>query len=225
MDTFSEILYCPFSTCISESRQTVRKSDLKKNHRTFDAALLRYRTFTEKIVNAQRVVSTAAEKRDVAESVLLRLCANWERFIDEHLVDCVNCNHTKLSKYYSVAIPANPSWDLCHALIIGNEYTDFRSFGDLKSYAKKILPEDSNPFLQISKSHTKKIDEVYKIRNYLSHYSAASRRALMKVYDETYEMVRFLEPGQFLLAYDAERLWAYFQAFDGASQNMKDWYG
>jgi len=62
----------------------MRKSNLKKNHEPFDSAVERYRTFAEKIVSAQRVVSTAEEKRDIAESVLLRLCAHWEQFIDEH---------------------------------------------------------------------------------------------------------------------------------------------
>jgi hypothetical protein len=202
----------------------VRKADLKKNHAPFDAALKRYRAFMDKIINAQRVISTAAEKRDIAESVLLRLCANWERFIDEHLVDCVNVDHSKLSEYFAVSLPPNPSWNLCHALIIGDSYTDFRSFGDLKGYSKRILPEDSNPFLQVSAAHTNKIDEVYKIRNYLSHYSEASSRSLMRVYEGTYNMHNFLEPGQFVLAYNARRLGAYFDAFEGASNDMKAWY-
>ena len=131
----------------------MRKSNLKKNHVPFDAALVRYRAFMDKIINAQRVISTTEEKRDIAESVLLRLCAYWERFVDEHLVDCVNCDHTQLSKHFSVSLPENPSWNLCHALIIGAAYTDFRSFGDLKGHSKKILPENSNPFLQVSQAH------------------------------------------------------------------------
>lgn len=202
----------------------MRKSDLKKNHAPFDSAVARYRGFMEKIVNAERVIGTAPEKRDLAESVLLRLCANWESFVDEHLVDCVNRDHTQLSKHFAVSIPENPSWDLCHALIIGESYKDFKSFGALKGFSKKILPEDSNPFLCISKAHTDRIDEAYTIRNYLSHYSSAGRRALMNVYKSKYEMERFLEPGQFLLAYDADRLWKYFDAFEGASTDMKTWY-
>ncbi len=39
-----------------------------------------------------------------------------------------------------------------------------------------------------------------------------------------YDMDRFLEPGQFLLAYNSQRLWAYFDAFEGASSDMKAWY-
>lgn len=202
----------------------MRKADLKKNHVPFDAALARYRAFIDKIINAQRVISTKEEKRDIAESVLLRLCAYWERFVDEHLVDCVNCDHKQLSKHFSVSIPKNPSWNLCHALIIGASYTDFRSFGDLKGFTKKILPENSNPFLQVSANHANKIDEVYKIRNYLSHYSASSSRALKHVYKTNYDMRHFLEPGYFLLAYEAQRLWAYVDAFEGASNDMKTWY-
>lgn len=202
----------------------MRKSDLKKNHIPLDDAIGRYRAFIDKIINAQRVISTTDEKRDMAESVMLRLCACWERFIDEHLVDCVNRDHTKLSEHFAVSIPDNPSWDLCHALIIGSSYKDFRSFGDLKGFSKKILPDVSNPFLQVTTAHTRKIDEVYAIRNYLSHYSAASSRSLMHVYKTSHDMTRFLEPGQFLLAYNAERLWSYFDAFAGASTDMKSWY-
>jgi hypothetical protein len=58
----------------------MRKADLKKNHASFDTAVARYRGFMEKIINAQRVITTAQEKRDIAESVLIRLCANWFRF-------------------------------------------------------------------------------------------------------------------------------------------------
>lgn len=58
----------------------MRKADLKKNHEAFDSALARYRSFMEKVVDATRVVGTAQEKRDLAESVMLRLCANWESF-------------------------------------------------------------------------------------------------------------------------------------------------
>jgi hypothetical protein len=203
----------------------VRKSDLKKNHVPFDEAVSRYQGFIERIIGAKQVIRTVEEKRDVAESVLLRLCAHWERFIDEHLVDCVNRDHTRLREYFAVSIPDNPSWDLCHALIIGASYKDFRSFGALKGFSKKILPDGSNPFLQITQAHTERIDEVYKIRNYLSHYSTASKRALMDVYKDKYEMKKFLEPGQFLLAYKAQRLWKYLDAFRGASNDMQKWYG
>ncbi|MBN1970918.1 MAG: hypothetical protein JW870_16235 [Candidatus Delongbacteria bacterium] len=203
----------------------MRKSDLKKNHDSFDIAIERYRAFMNKIITAQRVITSAQEKRDIGESILIRLCANWESFIDEHLIDCVNRDHSLLSFFFGVSIPPNPSWDLCHALIFGEKYRDFQNFGALKGFSKKILPEDGNPFLAVSKAHAEKIDEVFTIRNYLSHYSAKSKKALQNIYKKKYKMTKFLEPGQFVLAYNAKRLWKYFDAFKGASENMKKWCG
>lgn len=202
----------------------MRKSDLKKNHEPFDAAVERYREFMKKIVAAKRVVTSAEEKRDIAESILIRLCAKWESFVDEHLVDCINRDHSQLSDFFGVSIPSNPSQDLCHALLFGERYRDFPTFNDLKKFTKKVLPDGSNPFISVSSTHTKKMDELYKIRNYLSHYSAASKRSLRKVYKSTYKMNKFLEPGQFVLAYQARRLWQYFDAFLGASEDMKAHY-
>jgi hypothetical protein len=202
----------------------MKKADLRKNHENFDQSLARYHAFMQKICGAQRVIGTPAEKRDIAESIILRLCANWESFIDDHLVDCVNRDPSQLTEFFGVAIPDNPSRDLCQALIFGERYRDFRSFSDLKRFSQDILPYMSNPFLSVSAAHSKRIDEVYRIRNYLSHYSAKGRRSLFAMYKSQYSMDRFLEPGQFLLAYNAKRLWAYFDAFEGASSDMKAWY-
>lgn len=83
--------------------------------------------------------------------------------------------------------------------------------------------DDSNPFLVVDSADAKKIDEAFKIRNYLSHYSQRAGRSLHVLYKEAYEMTNFLEPGQFLIARGGERLWAYFDAFEAASQKMKTW--
>jgi len=203
----------------------MRKADLRKNHKHFDSAIKRYRDFAKKILEAKHVVKPVQEKRDIAESIILRLCANWEAFVDEHLIDCINVDASKLREFFAVPIPKNPSKNLCQALLFGkNGYMDFKSFGDLKGFSKKVLPDESNPFLSVSSQHARKIDEVYKIRNYLSHYSFFAKLALTRLYENTYKMRKFLEPGQFLLAYNAKRLFAYFDAFQGASDDMKSFY-
>lgn len=201
----------------------MRKSNLKHNHSRLDDAISRYRSFLERIIAAQRVIRLAQEKRDIAESVLLRLCANWESFVDEHLVDCLNVDHSKLEEFIGVPVPAHPSKNLCTALIFGDGYRDFASFGQLKGFTKKLLPNPSNPFLMVTSTQSKRIDEVYTIRNYLSHYSARSKRALHRMYRDKYEMTNFIEPGSFLLGYNARKLWSYFDAFEGASKRMRDW--
>ena len=202
----------------------MRKSDLKGRHSSFDDALARYRSFSEKVVNAQRVIGTAAEKRDLAESIVLRLVANWENFVDEHLVACVNVDHSQLNRFLGVSVPAHPDMNLCRALIFGDGYRDFQSTGALVGFSKKLLPGSSNPFLAINKSHKSKIDDIYKIRNYLAHYSARSRRALWQMYKQRYRYQRWIEPGRFLLGNGGKRLWECFDAFEGASTDMKDWY-
>ena len=201
----------------------MKKADLQHNHVAFDEAVARYRSFMERVVEAQRVIKTKTEKQDVAESVLLRLCAHWERFVDEHLVDCVNCDHSKLNEFLGISIPRHPSRNVCQAILFGGTYRDFKNFGDLKGFTKMVLPDGSNPFLAVSSTNATKIDEVFKIRNYLAHYSAAARRALERMYQQSYSLTRFEEPGRFLLANDGRRLWADFGAFSGASSDMNAW--
>lgn len=176
----------------------------------------------ERVINAKRVIQSGQEKRDLAESVLLRLCANWEFFVEKHLVDCVNVDPSKLTDFLGVRVPSHPGKNLCTALIFGDRYRDFHSFGQLKGFTKKLLPKNSNPFLKVTSPQIKRIDEVYTIRNYLSHYSARSKLALHSMYKKNYKMTNFREPGQFLLANKAKFLWAYFNTFKGASTKMNN---
>lgn len=202
----------------------MRKSDLLSNHKSFDKDLSRYRAFMGKVINAQRVVGGQMEKRDIAESIVLRLCAHWERFVDEHLIDCINVDHSRLSEFLGVAIPRNPNKNLCEAVLFGDRYRDFSSFGQLKGFTKKILPEESNPFLAVTPARGTTLDELYKIRNYLAHYSSNAKRSLKRMYTSKYQMAKFQEPGQFLLAYEGRRLWGYFDCLEGISQEMKSWH-
>lgn len=201
----------------------MRKADLISRHEEFIATVAWYRDFLAKIVEAQRVIRTTEEKRELAESIVLRLCAHWEYYIDELLVASINRDHSKLSDHFGVTIPAHPSQDLCQALIFGDGYRDFPSFGALKGFSRKILPEQSNPFLAVQNGNSSTIDEIYAIRNYLSHYSKKAKRTLMAKYRESHEMSRFLEPGQFLLAYNANRFEDIFVAFESAANDMKEW--
>ena len=201
----------------------MRKSDLFNRHTSFDSALDRYRTFSNKVMNAQRVISTAEEKRDLSESVILRLIANWESFVDEHLVACVNRDHSKLNKFLGVTIHSHPDMNLCRALIFGDGYRDFKETSALIGFSKKLLADSSNPFLAISKRHKNKIDDMYKLRNYLAHYSAKSRRILWHMYKTKYHYRRWIEPGMFLAGDKGKRLWECFDAFEGASSDMKAW--
>jgi len=198
----------------------MRKADLRKNHEKFESAISRYADLLARLLPAQRVVRTVGDKREIAEGALLKLCSHWEAFIVEELVDCVNIDSSALGNYLGLSLPKHLSRDLCEAILMRDGYLDFRSIGDLKGTAKKILPNAINPFEKISKPVCDKIDEVYKIRNYLSHRSKASAKALMRMYSTNHDMKNFLEPGQFLLAYYSKRLLGYFNSFVDASNQM-----
>jgi len=65
---------------------------------------------------------------------------------------------------------------------------------------------------------------MYKLRNYLAHYSSQAKRALHRMYMEKYTYTNFIEPGRFLLGGDARMLWHYFDMLEGLSEDMKAWY-
>lgn len=203
----------------------MRKSNIIARHDRFLNDVDWYRDFLARVIGARRVLKSVEDKREIAEMIVLRLCAHWEYYIDELLVACINRDHSQLSQHFGVSIPEHPSNQLCQALLFGDGYKDFPSFGKLKGFSKKILPNESNPFLRITKTNSNRIDEVYAIRNYLSHYSAKARRTLFDMYKKNHNMSRFLEPGQFLLAYEASRFDEYIDAFVGASNQMKGWTG
>jgi hypothetical protein len=59
------------------------------------------------------------------------------------------------------------------------------------------------------------------MRNYLSHYSSNARRALHRMYNKSYNLNKFREPGDFLFSYSGKRLFQYIKAFLDASAQMR----
>lgn len=110
------------------------------------------------------------------------------------------------------------------AMLLGLGYLDFRSIGKIKKIGHDVLVDAHNPFKRIPQSAGIKIDEFYKIRNYVAHYSSLSKRSLMKIYKEKYGMQRFREPGNFLIAQDREsrqiRFSNYIDAFIETAYKM-----
>jgi len=198
----------------------MRKADLRKNHEAFEEVLRRYGDFLGRMLGARRVVRAAEDKREITESALLRICAYWESLVVAEFVDCLNIDSSRLAEHLGVVLPKHLSLSLCEAILLRDGYFDFRSVGDLKSRAKKMLPDHVDPFAKISNAVAREIDEVFVIRNYLAHRSKAARRSLERMYSSAYGFERFREPGAFLLANGYERLKQYVGAFLQASQQM-----
>ena len=202
----------------------MRKADLRKNHSQFERKVTAYWERMRRLLKRSRGVRKE-DKKDVAESVIVHLCALWEQFVDMELVDCLNLRSSVFAEHLGAKLPKHLDMGLCHALLIGAGYLDFRSIGDLKGYTKKILAESSNPFLLITGSTGKRIDEAFKMRNYLVHYSSAAKRALLRIYKGSHGSKQFRRPGNFLLAGGLRHLESYVNAFVKASSEMRDLVG
>lgn len=141
-----------------------------------------------------------SEKSEVYESFVLKICATWETFINDLFTLCLKRDTSEYSKFLGVKLPKRPSVELCKVLITGYRYINFQHlFND----AKNILTEIHNPFSKGALQRTpqrKRIDEFFSIRNYVAHRSSEAKRKLHKIYQDTYHLKRFKQPGRFLLS-------------------------
>jgi hypothetical protein len=199
----------------------MRKADLAKNHDWFEEQIDWYMTFLRRTIGAQDIIKERHDKVEIIEASILRICAFWESFIIEELIDCLNLDCSKFSAHLRLSLPKDMSKDMCAAVLLGDRYLDFKGVSDMKGFANKVLCDENNPFKLIENPMAKKIDEVYVIRNYLSHLSRNSERRLRQMYQNSYNLRNFVRPGDFLLSYRARRLYQYIESFFRSSKQMR----
>jgi len=158
---------------------------------------------------------------EILESLVIRLCAVWEAFIEGEMIDCLNIDCSKYKEELQLKLPEHPSKDLCEAILIGSRYLDFKNVDDIKGFAKRILPKEVNPFKLIKPATARRINELYVMRNFLSHYSRKSRRALQRMYQDVWHLKKFRQPGDFLSSYSGKRLFHYIDALLDAAKQMR----
>lgn len=199
----------------------MRKADLAKNHDEFEEDMDWYIEFLIRMLGAKRVVKYD-DKLEILESLVIRLCAIWEAFIEGEMIDCLNIDCSKCKEELQLKLPKHLTKDLCEAILVGPGYLNFRNVDDIKKLAKQVLPENVNPFRLIRTNPTaKRINEFYTMRNYLTHYSGKSRRTLQRMYQDSQGLKNFRQPGDFLIAHRGKRLIQYIDAFLDASKQMR----
>ena len=105
----------------------------------------------------------------------------------------------------------------------GYRYVDFRNVEEVKSFGKKYLTPQNNPFSGITKSDAKKINEFLIMRNLLAHYSDYAWRSYYKFMKNKYRYERVPEPGAFLITVlpNNEYRWSkYLRTFAKVSDDM-----
>jgi hypothetical protein len=207
----------------------MRKGSVAKTFDHFESWLYLYVVFVNKILTAKRVVATKWGKQEFLEAFVLRVVSVWEIFVEDLMVDCLNKDATKYASYMDLHLPKNMPRAQCKAMLNGLWYLDFPNVASLKSTAKNVLVHTCNPFQAIPKPAARRIDEFLRMRNYLAHYSTRARRALKDAYRRNHGLIRFREPGDFLLASRGRggqvRFGDYVDAFSDTAKAMRKFLG
>lgn len=139
-----------------------------------------------------------AEKKQIHEAFVLKLCVTWEILAENVFVECLLHDASEYTKRTGIVLPRkNLTKDICRGLISGLGYFDFKDAADLKGKAKRFLAKRYNPFNEIPKDAASKINEFYMIRNFIAHRSNSAKQTLKRMFKQKYNM-RFRSPGNFL---------------------------
>lgn len=207
----------------------MRKSSVEATFGRFFVWMDRYGDFINRVYKAKNVVGSQRDKKELFEAFVFKFHIVWEILVEELLIDCLNHDSSQYAKYMDMTLPKHATRNQCKAMIYGLKHLDFRSVSEVKTIARGILVPEHNPFVVIPKSNSNKIDEFYRIRNYLAHYSITARRSLGMIYRRRYGLQRFREPGDFLLCWDRKsgqtRFGNYVDAFVGAAEKMAQFCG
>lgn len=197
--------------------------NIVNNHVLFESDIERILQYAGEIVADlpyRRNVSKD-EKYLLLESLVLRSCALWEKFLEKELILAVHLNHSNIAREMNLRKNTKLDIDLIRAILFSDTFRDFHDIDKLKNVFSKYISDRFNLCKQLSNKQIKNIQFIYKIRNYLSHYSHFSRIKLFEAYKKEYRMNRFIEPGQFLMKQKGKRFQELTSNFQYASINMK----
>ena len=208
----------------------MRKGSTDKSLDNFEEWMGSYIGFLDRVLAARVIVRTVDEKREFTEAFVLRIASLWEILVETLLVetlliDCLNRDTSALARHTGLPLKRHLTRPVCEAIVSGLHYFDVKSVSDLRGLAKKILVLKHNPFRAIPKDAERKIDQFFAFRNYLAHYSSESKRRVRRVYENSYGLKKFQEPGAFLYAARGRggqiRLGDYVDAFLEASAELR----
>lgn len=194
------------------------------NHKEFEERIEKILQYAEEIIidlPFQQQKFEIQEKHLILESLILRVCALWEKFLETELILVVGYDPSKLIGEMNIRNITKLNLSLIRAILFSDVFRDFHDIERSKSFFKKYIVNGYNCFNKISSKQVKKIQFIYIIRNYLSHYSEFAKRKLFESYKKEYGLSRFLEPGQFLFVNKGERFSDLITTLKFCSINMK----
>ena len=169
----------------------------------------------------KNILINKQDKSILLESLLLRTCANWESFLEKEIVYLVSLDSSKFKQVMGLPENTKLNHKIIKAIIYSDRYKDFHDIGANKSYFSKILDTKNNPFKSLTSERINMIEFIYKIRNYLSHYSDYAKNKLQSAYEDLYNYKKFQEPGVFLIKHKGEHFKKLLHNFVLVSITMK----
>lgn len=199
---------------------------IRKNHLDFEENIKELITYGIGLIiddfNKTKNKISRKEKTILIESLLLRSCAYWEKFIEKDIILLIDLEKDKFIKYYELTPKTNLNLKMIRAILYGDKYLDFHDIKHYKSLFSKIIVDKYNSFKRINCEQMKKIKISYTLRNYLSHYSEYSKKILFKMYKNNYTYRYFQEPGLFLLKEKGKHFENLLHNYVLVSVNMKN---
>ncbi len=201
----------------------MRFGSILKNHEQFESGVEEIIQYAQELIAdlPYRTRLSAKEKHILLESLILRICALWEKFIEAQIISTICLDTRRLLEVMELKPNTKLNPELVRAVIFSDTFRSFRNIDNLIYYSQKVVVEKYNPFRRITQSQKKNIHFTYKIRNYLSHYSGFSKRALFSAYKKIYRYKRFLEPGKFLLKHRGKHFEDLAKSFKMTSMHIK----
>jgi len=139
-------------------------------------------------------------KQEIFEAFVAKIWTQWEILAEDMIIDCLNKDTTQYAEYVGLILPKHITRVQCELMLRGIKYFEVQSVEELRKTAKRILTVKNNPFSSITAHQIKKLEEFRLLRNYICHYSWQAERSLFNVYETTYKLKRFPQPGPFLMA-------------------------
>lgn len=176
----------------------MNKRSILKNHNLLEENIEEVIKYGLKLIEGKSDHFKDKEKTIVIESLLLRACAHWERFLETEVIYLISMDLSKLKEQLELPPKQKLNRQLIKAILFSDSYKRFQDIERSKSFFKTYIADSYNLFKKLPNDQINKSQMVYKLRNYLVHYSEFAKKKLQQEYEKTYHYSVFMQPGRFL---------------------------
>lgn len=197
------------------------KNIILKNHVQLEQNIEESIKYGLKLIELETELLNSGEKTIVIEGLLLRACAYWEKFLEAEVIYLIEMDKSKLIEELELPCNSVLSRKIIKSILFSNVYRDFHDIEKSKTFFRTFITDNYNLFKKLTNEQIKKTQTVYKLRNYLVHYSEFSKRKLQQEYINNYKYSVFTAPGKFLIKSSGKHFEKLIHNFSIMSATMK----